>query len=422
MSNIIKIKRGNGAPPAGTLLDGELGFDKANDQLYIGNGTEQISLIPKSAADVGAVPTTRTVNNKALSSNITLSASDVGARASTWVPSASDITSGTLSSDCLPTVPVAHGGTGGATAAEAMQNLMERTTVTDANVCLESGNYYTTPDTTNIPVAGYGNLRVVKTTVNWIWQSWQSVYSSVVYTRNSRDNGVTFDNWDTGFVKNVATASGALYATAANGAPKFGVLPYAQGGTGRALGDVPNYAIMRNAGDGDYMWYLATGNGALFATAANGAPRFGTLPIAQGGTGATSAANARTNLGAKMKLLWINASPTSTFASFAPLTNAYLDESLANFTAIMIWFNITPESTQHAPFVIPIGIGSGTSTDDVKNATICFTTGDNKWVRRYCWATTSGITFGAGGYKTSLSANWTVNSKYMVPERIYGIR
>ena len=226
----------------------------------------------------------------------------------------------------------------------------------------------------------------------------------------------------TSAVKNVATASGALYATAANGAPKFGVLPYAQGGTGKALGDVPNYAIMRNAGDGDYMWYLATGNGALFATAANGAPKFGTLPVAQGGTGATSAASARTNLGAKMKLLWTNASPTSTFESFTALTNSDLAESLANFTAILVWFNITPEATQHSFSIIPIGIGSGTDTDDVKNTTLCFATSDNKWVRRYGWATTSAITFGTGGHKTSLSANWTVNSKYMVPERIYGIR
>lgn len=38
--------------------------------------------IPSSAADVGAVPTTRTVNGKALSSDISLTASDVGALAS----------------------------------------------------------------------------------------------------------------------------------------------------------------------------------------------------------------------------------------------------------------------------------------------------------------------------------------------------
>ena len=44
-----------------------------------------------SAADVGAVPTSRTVNGKALSNNINLSASDVGARANTWMPSAADV-------------------------------------------------------------------------------------------------------------------------------------------------------------------------------------------------------------------------------------------------------------------------------------------------------------------------------------------
>ena len=40
----------------------------------------------------------------------------------------------------------------------------------------------------------------------------------------------------TSAVNNVATASGALYATASNGAPKFGVLPVAQGGTGSSNG------------------------------------------------------------------------------------------------------------------------------------------------------------------------------------------
>lgn len=90
-----------------------------------------------TASDVGAVPTSRTVNGKALSGNISLSASDVGARPSTWTPSASDvgaaasshnhsasnINSGTLSSDRLPTVPVAKGGTGATTAAAALTNL-----------------------------------------------------------------------------------------------------------------------------------------------------------------------------------------------------------------------------------------------------------------------------------------------------------
>jgi len=41
----------------------------------------------------------------------------------------------------------------------------------------------------------------------------------------------------------------------------------------------------------------ASANGALYATSANGTLQWGTLPVAQGGTGATTAAGARTNLG-----------------------------------------------------------------------------------------------------------------------------
>ena len=101
-----------------------------------------------------AVPTSRTVNGKELTEDITLSASDVGAAASSHNHAAGNITSGTLG--------VARGGTGAAT------------------------------HTSNAVLTGNG----------------------------------------TSAVKNVATASGALYATAANGAAKFGTLPIAQGGTG----------------------------------------------------------------------------------------------------------------------------------------------------------------------------------------------
>lgn len=44
--------------------------------------------ITLNASDVGAVPTSRTVNGKALSSNITLTASDVGAATTAYVDNA----------------------------------------------------------------------------------------------------------------------------------------------------------------------------------------------------------------------------------------------------------------------------------------------------------------------------------------------
>ena len=50
------------------------------------NGKALSSNITLSASDVSAVSTSRTVNGKALSSNISLNASDVNARPSTWMP------------------------------------------------------------------------------------------------------------------------------------------------------------------------------------------------------------------------------------------------------------------------------------------------------------------------------------------------
>ena len=57
-------------------------------------------------------------------------------------------------------------------------------------------------------------------------------------------------------------------------------------------------SIIRFSSGGDYFSSTPTANGAMYATSANGQPQFGVLPVAQGGTGATSAAAARTNLGA----------------------------------------------------------------------------------------------------------------------------
>ena len=68
-----------------------------------------------TASQVGAVPTSRTVNGKALSADISLTASDVGAAESSHNHSASNITSGTLA--------IARGGTGATDAAGARTNL-----------------------------------------------------------------------------------------------------------------------------------------------------------------------------------------------------------------------------------------------------------------------------------------------------------
>ena len=75
-----------------------------------------------------------------------------------------------------------------------------------------------------------------------------------------------------------------------------GALPLANGGTGTGLSRTSN-AIIRFSGSGNYFSQTPTKSGAMYATSDNGAPSFGTLPIAHGGTGATSASAALANLG-----------------------------------------------------------------------------------------------------------------------------
>ena len=97
-------------------------------------------------------------------------------------------------------------------------------------------------------------------------------------------NGVVYYTNTTGVFGNRASANGALYATSANGALQWGTLPIAQGGTSLTS----NPSLLVNLGSTDA------------ATIFQASPRpgiTGTLPVAHGGTGSTTAAGARANLG-----------------------------------------------------------------------------------------------------------------------------
>ena len=78
------------------------------------------------------------------------------------------------------------------------------------------------------------------------------------------------------------------------------VVPVADGGTGAST--LTANAVLIGNGTGAVK-QKTTANGAMFATGANAEPSFGTLPIAQGGTGGTSGTNALNNLGIKKWLL-----------------------------------------------------------------------------------------------------------------------
>ncbi len=64
------------------------------------NGHTLSSNVTLTAEEVGAVPTTRTINGKALDADINLTASNVGARSSSWVPSPAQV-------GAIPADPVA---------------------------------------------------------------------------------------------------------------------------------------------------------------------------------------------------------------------------------------------------------------------------------------------------------------------------
>lgn len=103
-----------------------------------GSGKVPVAQIP----DMGHVPNTRKVNGKALNADVTLSASDVGARANTWKPGVNELAAGFIlplnmggtgantkagakAALEIPNLPlsVANGGTGAVNAAGARENL-----------------------------------------------------------------------------------------------------------------------------------------------------------------------------------------------------------------------------------------------------------------------------------------------------------
>ena len=88
----------------------------------------------------------------------------------------------------------------------------------------------------------------------------------------------------TNAVKNIASAKGAFYSTAANGEPQFGTLPVAEGGTGMTTS--PSMLTNLAVTDADTILKASPRPGVT-----------GILPVANGGTGSNTAADARAALG-----------------------------------------------------------------------------------------------------------------------------
>ena len=143
------------------------------------------------------------------------------------------------------------------------------------------------------------------------------------------------------------------------------------------------------------------------------------LSIANGGTGATTAAEARKNLGitggGTRTLLWTNASPTSNFKA----QKIHLD--LSGYDFVEVIYKLSTESTESGQIIERCEIGASIRAERFRNPTARSGVLENLY-RGGDGASTSGYTFGDAYIKATNARDSTRSYIYMIPYKIYGIK
>ena len=185
-----------------------------------------------------------------------------------------------------------------------------------------------------------------------------------------------------------------------------GVLSVLRGGTGCPTHS--KYSILTGNAE-DPVSHVNTESGALFAMESNGRARFGTLPIAQGGTGATTEADARAALGTNMTLLWTNGSPTSTFAA----QSVSIDGANYDCYVVVAHASTNTDATTFLPWTICYKEQEGhlIGLPNNKNGRRAFSVN----------ADGTSVTFKATEYCKSTYGTSVTENQYIVPMYIYGM-
>lgn len=219
-----------------------------NDEKGAANGVATLNSSGKlaqmpSASDVGAVPTTRTVNGKALSSNISLTASDVGA-----VPTSRKVNGRALSSD----INITSGDVFAQTT--TVENGTNFNNLKNPGVYVQSSNAEVT-NNTNMPTKEAFIMTVYM--ANWKDNSIQvfcNYTGSKMYWRTWQAYGDVWSAWHNVLADNINATISAQHGYSGSALPQIygngSVLQLSWANNSR-VGVVLGSGAFRDAGDGN---------------------------------------------------------------------------------------------------------------------------------------------------------------------------